>query len=154
MHGDAFQLALVRCNWGRISNPRLHAAQVNALDTFLFAQKCPFDKNVTKCKSAEGSWDKYNWQNYIHISFYKSVQQTNFQKKRIKRKMGRAMNIKLLMQLYITRVLWDKEIFLCFLAWLGPGIQFQIKIVALLRKPGISEGESESLFLRLRLEGG
>ena len=27
-----------------MSNPRLHAAQVNALDTFLFAQKCPFDK--------------------------------------------------------------------------------------------------------------
>ena len=96
MHGDAFQLTLVGCNWGRISNPRLHAAQVNALDTFLFAQKCPFDKNVTKCKSAEGSWDKYNWQNYIHISFYKSVQQTNFQKKTDKKENGESNEYKTL----------------------------------------------------------
>ena len=53
MQGDAFHVALVRCNWGRISNPRLQE-QVNALDTFYLQLKCPFDKNVHKSKSAQG----------------------------------------------------------------------------------------------------
>ena len=56
MHGDAFQLALVRCNWDEISNSRLQAAQVNAFFyTFLSAAD-----NFYRCKSVHGCWDTYN----------------------------------------------------------------------------------------------
>ena len=86
MQGDAFQVVLVRCNWGRISNPRLQA-QVNALDTFYLQLKCPFDKNVHKCKSVQRLQGYMLFtQLYIHISCHKvkSMQHickhTHFQK--------------------------------------------------------------------------
>jgi len=57
MHGDAFQLALVRCNWDEISNSRLQAAQVNTFFRFTFLSAAD---NFYGCKSVHGWWDTYN----------------------------------------------------------------------------------------------
>ena len=94
MHGDAFQRPLVRCNWGEI---RLLAPQVNAfLDNFSSAADNFFFTSANLPMA--GTYNSHLISQDMQHNFLEMC-------KKNKNKKKHNINLKLLMQLYITRVL-------------------------------------------------